>query len=70
MVTPLVFNVCLKLICDGNICEIEKVYGCSNDKENNIINNGEITKIYTLFPSKKSNKNGKYYEFYLIMNHK
>eukprot|EP01084_Bolivina_argentea_P124722 220990_1 len=54
MVTPLVFNVCLKLKCEGNSCEIKKVYGSSVKNERDIVNNGEITKINTLFPSKKS----------------
>eukprot|EP01084_Bolivina_argentea_P034875 64598_1 len=58
MVTPLIFNVCLKLNCEGNSCEIEKVYGCNADKAAQIVNNGEIKKIHTLFPSKKSTKKG------------
>eukprot|EP01084_Bolivina_argentea_P035194 65288_1 len=58
MVTPLVFNVCLRLKSEGNSCKIEKVYGSSVQNEESIIKNGEITKIKTLFPSKKSKLKG------------
>ena len=49
MVTPLVFNVCLKLKCEGN---------SSEDKEKDILSNEQITKIDALFASKPSNKTG------------
>eukprot|EP01084_Bolivina_argentea_P121927 216088_1 len=58
MVTPLVFNVCLKLKCEGNVCEIEKVYGTKDKKTQQIMETGEITKIGTLFPTLKSKKKG------------
>eukprot|EP01084_Bolivina_argentea_P282947 484466_1 len=58
MVTPLVFNVLLKLNCEGNSISIEKVYGSSNDEENNIIKNGEVIKISTLFPAPRSEEEG------------
>eukprot|EP01084_Bolivina_argentea_P258032 434846_1 len=58
MVTPLVFNVCLKLKCEGNVCKIECVYGVSNDKENDMIKNGEIMNINTLFASKCDEESG------------
>ena len=47
-------NVCLKLKCEGNSCKIEKVYGSKNCKEKEILLNGEIIKIDTLFASKPS----------------
>eukprot|EP01083_Nonionella_stella_P143638 446826_1 len=57
MVTPLVFNVCLKLNCEGNACEIDKVFG--SHKANDMIKqSGEITKINTLFPSKRDVDSG------------
>ena len=59
MVTPLVFNVCLKMKCEGDSCKIEAVYGGNKDNQHQIISNGEITKIHTLFPSKRSEKSGK-----------
>ena len=58
MVTPLVFNVILKLNTEGDACCIDKVYGVSQANEEGIIQNGVITKINTLFPSKKSSKKG------------
>ena len=47
MVTPLVFNLVLKLESDG--FEIEKVYGSPEANEAT----GEIMKVNTLFPSKR-----------------
>lgn len=58
MVTPLVFNVSLKLTAEGGACCIDRVYGASKEREESMIGNGEITKIHTLFPSKKSAKEG------------
>eukprot|EP01084_Bolivina_argentea_P121923 216081_1 len=58
MVTPLVFDVNLKLNVEGNSCEIDNVYGCSDKKLKKILENGEITRINTLFPAKKSSKKG------------
>eukprot|EP01084_Bolivina_argentea_P098782 177552_1 len=59
MVTPLVFNVLLKLKCEGNACKIDKVYGANDeDYSEGIINNGEITRIHTLFPSKRDESTG------------
>ena len=59
MVNPLAFDVCFTLKSEANSCEIEKVYGASTQQENDIINDGEIIRIHTLFPSKRSDKNGK-----------
>eukprot|EP01084_Bolivina_argentea_P266222 451481_1 len=59
MVTPMVFNVCLKLNCEGNAYEIEKVYGPKDSKVDAIMNTGEIRNITTLFPSKKTKKGTK-----------
>ena len=56
MVTPLVFDVVLRLKCEGNSCQIDKVYGSNNSED--IIKNGKITKINTLFPSKKCDDTG------------
>eukprot|EP01083_Nonionella_stella_P164118 542356_1 len=53
MVTPLVFNVSLKLNCEGNSCKIEKVYGSNQAKADEILKNGEISRIDTLFPAKR-----------------
>ena len=58
MVTPLVFNVCLKLNCEGTQCQIDKIYGSKDKLINKIMESGEIKKIHTLFPSKKSKKKG------------
>eukprot|EP01083_Nonionella_stella_P017483 48924_1 len=50
MVTPLVFNVSLRLNAEGDACGIDKIYGSASatDNEHNI-----ITQIDTLFPSRK-----------------
>eukprot|EP01083_Nonionella_stella_P251012 866519_1 len=58
MVTPLVFDVRLKIKCEGNACAIEKVYGSSAENEAEIIKNGDVTTIKTLFPSKRSEAKG------------
>ena len=58
MVTPLVFNVCLKLNCEGSGCQIDKVYGSKQKLADKIMETGEIRKIHTLFPTKKSKKKG------------
>ncbi len=58
MVTPLVFDVSLKLRCEGNSCEIVKVYGAKDKKTKKILETGEVTRINTLFPSLKSKKKG------------
>jgi len=58
MVNPLVFNVSLRVKAEGNACCIQKVYGTTKEREEGIIQNGEITKINTLFPSKKSKEKG------------
>ena len=53
MVTPLVFNVCLRIKCEGNSCQIEKVFGSNDLKANELMKSGEISRIHTLFPAKK-----------------
>ncbi|MBN2454910.1 VWA domain-containing protein [Candidatus Woesearchaeota archaeon] len=53
MVTPLVFNLLLKLDAEGY--EIEKVYGSPEADEAT----GEIMKVNTLFPSKKEEEGTK-----------
>ena len=58
MVTPLVFNVSLVLKSKEESCIIQNVYGCNEDTMTNILKTGEITHIHTLFPSKKSSKDG------------
>ena len=58
MVTPLIFNVCLTINCEGNSCQIDKVYGANDKKSASILQNGEIKKIGTLFPSVKSKAKG------------
>eukprot|EP01084_Bolivina_argentea_P316580 548807_1 len=59
MVSPLVYNVCLKLISEGNSVEIDRVFGeCGATNEMDIISNGEIVHINTLFPSKKCVEKG------------
>ena len=50
MVTPLVFNVVLRLECDS--CVIDKIYGSDTDCKSD----GEFSRIHTLFPSQKSNE--------------
>lgn len=59
MVTPIVFNVVLRIMSEGNSCQIAKVYGCQNEKKKeSMLESGEVTRIHTLFPSRKS-KNSK-----------
>eukprot|EP01084_Bolivina_argentea_P146221 256101_1 len=59
MVTPLVFNVSLKMISEGNCYSIKNVYGTGSETEcKEMIEDGEIQKIYTLFPSKRSSDTG------------
>eukprot|EP01083_Nonionella_stella_P300186 1023386_1 len=53
MVTPLVFNVSLKINCEGNSCKIEKVYGSNQATAAEILKTGEISRIDTLFPAKR-----------------
>jgi len=53
MVTPLVFNVSLRVVCEGNACHIDKVFGAPPKKERAILESGEVTRIDTLFPARK-----------------
>jgi len=53
MVTPLVFNVSLRVVCEGNAVRIAKVFGATPKKERAILENGEVTRIDTLFPARK-----------------
>ena len=56
MVSPILFNITLSLKCEGNSCKMVKIYGINND-DDNILNNGEITKIKTLFLSNNNPEN-------------
>lgn len=58
MVTPLVFNVSLQIRSEGNSAVIEDVFGTSAKKSKAMINSGQIRKIHTLFPAKKSKVKG------------
>eukprot|EP00485_Elphidium_margaritaceum_P014457 CAMPEP_0202728062 /NCGR_PEP_ID=MMETSP1385-20130828/185435_1 /ASSEMBLY_ACC=CAM_ASM_000861 /TAXON_ID=933848 /ORGANISM="Elphidium margaritaceum" /LENGTH=792 /DNA_ID=CAMNT_0049394307 /DNA_START=1086 /DNA_END=3464 /DNA_ORIENTATION=+ len=58
MVNPLVFNVVLRINVEGGACRIDKVYGVSSAMEESVMNSGQVTKITTLFPSKKSKEKG------------
>eukprot|EP01083_Nonionella_stella_P050872 135187_1 len=60
MVSPLVFNVRLTLMSEGNECCIDKVYGSavSSEEEEERMKSGQIMKINTLFPSKQSDEKG------------
>eukprot|EP01083_Nonionella_stella_P086944 241717_1 len=48
MVTPLVFDVVLTLKCEGNVCQIDKVYGSDE-----MVKTGEIIRMDTLFAAKR-----------------
>eukprot|EP01084_Bolivina_argentea_P048188 88800_1 len=57
MVTPLVFDLSLKLKSEGDSCCIDSVFGSNNDTNENIKQGEtldfEIMNVKTLFPSKK-----------------
>ena len=57
MVTPLVFDVILRMKREGGKSCIKSVYG-GNDDQNGAIENGEIVKINTLFPARKCEQTG------------
>ena len=52
MINPLLFDLKLTVEVQKKNCCIDKVYGVDQDTANNILKNGQIIKINTLFPSK------------------
>ena len=42
MVTPLVFDLVMKIKCEGSAFQIDKVYGSNNKIEKSIMENGEV----------------------------
>ena len=58
MVTPLVFDVVLRMKREGGKSCIGCVYGGNDDNNKGAIENGEIVKINTLFPAKKCEESG------------
>ena len=58
MVTPLVYNLKLRLRSEGDVAYISDVFG-TNAKKSESLKNGEIMSIATLFPSPSNKKGGK-----------
>eukprot|EP01084_Bolivina_argentea_P096910 174204_1 len=55
-VSPLVFNLCLKLKSEGNQTIISNVYGAPNTNKDELLK-GNVMKIDTLFPSQSNDEN-------------